>query len=674
MQVNTKGSDAMVKDSVNVGSSADQAGREKLQELRAKSGSRMGCVSGAILANHSGMPIPSDLGKLKRLTFLSLLSGGFHGKTPATLANLWNLRHLELSSTDNVGKLQSPNLSVWLKNMTRLEHLNLHRVEISRAKERDKVITSLSNLRYLRLSDCGLTGLLPSSIKNLFRLAHLDLSSNSFTGLMQLPSLGQLPALSYLDLSSNKFNGTIPSTISKLVNLKSLLLSSNSFTGTISLSFFENMTILEQLLLSHNHLTVSVASTWTPKFKKLSGLGLASCKLFKFPLFLVKQYHMFELDLSGNSIAGNIPTWIWEFPELFHLNLSSSELTGRLPLKLAAKNLGFLDLHNNSLEGAVPLPPASILYLDMSDNNFTGSIPGDITTYLQSADVFSILRNKTSGRIPDSICTTTMRVLDLAGNKLSGTIPLNFTANCSDLRVLSLGQNNLVGDMPEVGDLTKLQMLSLNGNHLQGLIESSVENCTSLQVPNLGNNHCDGSIPHWIGNLSKLQILMLNSNKFQGTIPPKIFALKQLQILDLSHNNLSGSIPTSLTGLQAMVNASQFSPVQLGYRISKDILCKNEVTLSTKYLFLEYEIILTIFKFIDLSSNNLSGRIPPDIGSLQGLKGLNLSRNNLIGKIPEKFGGMDQLESLDLSLNNLSGNIPLELQYLSYLHVFNVSL
>ncbi|GLJ08286.1 hypothetical protein SUGI_0085630 [Cryptomeria japonica] len=519
MQVNTKGSDAMVKDSVNVGSSADQAGREKLQELRAKSGSRMGCVSGAILANHSGqqslkssvsveikcpphernyllrfkaalvdnsnnlqswkgfncckwkgvgcsshsgMPIPSDLGKLKRLTFLSLLSGGFHGKTPATLANLWNLRHLELSSTDNVGKLQSPNLSVWLKNMTRLEHLNLHRVEISRAKERDKVITSLSNLRYLRLSDCGLTGLLPSSIKNLFRLAHLDLSSNSFTGLMQLPSLGQLPALSYLDLSSNKFNGTIPSTISKLVNLKSLLLSSNSFTGTISLSFFENMTILEQLLLSHNHLTVSVASTWTPKFKKLSGLGLASCKLFKFPLFLVKQYHMFELDLSGNSIAGNIPTWIWEFPELFHLNLSSSELTGRLPLKLAAKNLGFLDLHNNSLEGAVPLPPASILYLDMSDNNFTGSIPGDITTYLQSADVFSILRNKTSGRIPDSICTTTMRVLDLAGNKLSGTIPLNFTANCSDLRVLSLGQNNLVGDMPEVGDLTKLQMLSLN--------------------------------------------------------------------------------------------------------------------------------------------------------------------------------------------------------------------
>ncbi|GLJ08285.1 hypothetical protein SUGI_0085620 [Cryptomeria japonica] len=353
--------------------------------------------------------------------------------------------------------------------MKRLEHL-IHRVEISRANEWDKVITSLSNLRYLRLSDYGLTGLLPSSIKNLFRLVHLDLSSNSFTGVMP-PSLDQFPALSYLDLSSNHFNGTIPSTISRLVNLKSLLLSSNSFTGTISLSFFENMTILEQLVLSQNHSTVSIASTWTPKFKKLSDLGLASCKLFKFPLFLVKQYHMFELDLSGNSISGNIPPWIWEFPELFRLNLSSSELTGRLPLKLAAKNLGFLDLHNNSLEGALPLPPASILDLDMSDNNFTGSILVDITTYLQSAKGFAILRNKISGKIPDSICTTTMRVLDLAGNKLSGTIPLNFTANCSDLRVFSFGRNNLVGDMPEVGNLTKLQTLSLNGNHLRGPIE-----------------------------------------------------------------------------------------------------------------------------------------------------------------------------------------------------------
>ncbi|GLJ15526.1 hypothetical protein SUGI_0255010 [Cryptomeria japonica] len=411
----------------------------------------------------SGIPIPSDLGKLKRLTFLSFFSGGFQGKIPVTLANLWNLRHLELSSTDNVGKLQSPSLSIWLKNMKRLEHLTLHRVEISRAKEWEKVITSLSNLRYLRLSDCGLTGLLPSSLKNLFNVVHLDLSSNSFTGVMP-PSLGHLPALSYLDLSSNHFNGTIPSTISRLVNLKSLLLSSNSLTGSISLSFFENMTILEQLVLSHNNLTVSVPSmSWTPKFKKLSGLGLASCRLAKFPLFLLKQYHMFELDLSGNSIAGNIPPWIWEFPELFRLNLSSSELTGRLPLKLAAKNLGFLDLHNNSLEGALPLPPAGILHLDMSNNNFTGSIPGDIRTYLQLAEVFCILQNKISGRIPDSICNTNMHVLDLAGNMLSGTIPPNFTANCLDLRVLRLGENNLVGDMPDVGNLIKLQTLDLNG-------------------------------------------------------------------------------------------------------------------------------------------------------------------------------------------------------------------
>ncbi|GLJ08283.1 hypothetical protein SUGI_0085570 [Cryptomeria japonica] len=421
----------------------------------------------------SGIPIPSDIGKLKRLTFLSLFSGGFQGKIPATLANLCNLRHLELSSTDNVAKLQSPSLSVWLKSMKRLEHLTLHRVEISRAKKWNKVIASLSNLRYLRLSHCGLTGLLPSSIKNLFRLVHLDLSSNSLIGTIP-SSIGHLSALAYLDLSTNQFNGTIPSTISRLANLKSLLLSSNSLTGSLSLSFFDNMTILEQLVLSHNHLTVSISSTWIPTFKKLSSLGLASCQLAKFPSFLVGQYYMSELDLSGNSMAGNIPAWIWELPMLSRLNLSSSKLTGRLPWKLEARRLRYLDLKNNSLEGTLPLPPDGVLHLDMSDNQFTASIPADIATYLQSTRVFSISGNNISGRIPDSICTKSMLVLDLSGNMLSSIIPDNFTANCSDIKVLNLGRNKLKGHIPELGKLTKLLTLEA-AEELEGDPDAQME-------------------------------------------------------------------------------------------------------------------------------------------------------------------------------------------------------
>ncbi|WVZ14057.1 hypothetical protein V8G54_011623, partial [Vigna mungo] len=63
-------------------------------------------------------------------------------------------------------------------------------------------------------------------------------------------------------------------------------------------------------------------------------------------------------------------------------------------------------------------------------------------------------------------------------------------------------------------------------------------------------------------------------------------------------------------------------------------------------------------KSIDISSNNLSGEIPKEIGYLAGLVSLNLSRNNLRGEIPCGIGSLRSLESLDLSRNHFSGKIP----------------
>jgi len=63
-------------------------------------------------------------------------------------------------------------------------------------------------------------------------------------------------------------------------------------------------------------------------------------------------------------------------------------------------------------------------------------------------------------------------------------------------------------------------------------------------------------------------------------------------------------------------------------------------------------------KSIDLSSNNLTGEIPKEIGYLAGLVCLNLSRNYLSGEIPLEIGNLSSLESLDLSRNRISGGIP----------------
>ncbi|RHN58497.1 putative non-specific serine/threonine protein kinase [Medicago truncatula] len=76
---------------------------------------------------------------------------------------------------------------------------------------------------------------------------------------------------------------------------------------------------------------------------------------------------------------------------------------------------------------------------------------------------------------------------------------------------------------------------------------------------------------------------------------------------------------------------------------------------------------------LDLSSNNLSGSIPAEIGELREIIALNLSHNRLSGSIPESFSNLINIESLDLSNNNLSGKIPQNLNDLYSLAIFNVS-
>ena len=61
---------------------------------------------------------------------------------------------------------------------------------------------------------------------------------------------------------------------------------------------------------------------------------------------------------------------------------------------------------------------------------------------------------------------------------------------------------------------------------------------------------------------------------------------------------------------------------------------------------------------LDLSNNNLSGAIPPEIGDMSNLVSLDLSGNDLSGKIPAAVGNLVNLDSLNLADNRLSGQIP----------------
>jgi hypothetical protein len=80
-----------------------------------------------------------------------------------------------------------------------------------------------------------------------------------------------------------------------------------------------------------------------------------------------------------------------------------------------------------------------------------------------------------------------------------------------------------------------------------------------------------------------------------------------------------------------------------------------------------------ILRSIDLSSNQLTGDIPEEIGNLLALVSLNLSSNNLTGEITSKIGRLTSLDYLDLSRNHFFGPIPPSLAQIDRLSMLNLS-
>ncbi len=78
---------------------------------------------------------------------------------------------------------------------------------------------------------------------------------------------------------------------------------------------------------------------------------------------------------------------------------------------------------------------------------------------------------------------------------------------------------------------------------------------------------------------------------------------------------------------------------------------------------------LSFLEWLDLSSNDLRGRIPEALGNLRNLLDLDLSDNSLSGNIPASLGSLTNLEALYLSDNDLSGEIPVGLGYLPRMDV-----
>ena len=82
---------------------------------------------------------------------------------------------------------------------------------------------------------------------------------------------------------------------------------------------------------------------------------------------------------------------------------------------------------------------------------------------------------------------------------------------------------------------------------------------------------------------------------------------------------------------------------------------------------------LTNLRWLHLPSNQLTGEIPAVLGGLTNLEALVLSSNQLTGEIPAELGDLTNLERLELSFNQLTGEIPVELGSLTSLENLSLS-
>ncbi|KAG2669730.1 hypothetical protein I3843_14G045500 [Carya illinoinensis] len=138
----------------------------------------------------------------------------------------------------------------------------------------------------IRLSDMGLKGPFPRSIKNCSSLTGLDLSSNELSGSIPQDINNILPFVTSLDLSSNNLSGEIPVNLSNCTYLNTLKLDHNRLTGQIPLQF-SLLSRIRQFSVANNLLTGQVPTFANSSIQKdsfannpgLCGKPLDPCQL-----------------------------------------------------------------------------------------------------------------------------------------------------------------------------------------------------------------------------------------------------------------------------------------------------------------------------------------------------------------------------------------------------------
>ncbi len=373
-----------------------------------------------------------------------------------------------------------------------------------------------------------------------------------------------------------------------------------------------------------------------------------------------------EINFSGNNgLAGNIPATLGELTNMETLNLSNCQLSGNISTSLGnLSKLQTLNLSNNKFAGNIPSELGNLnelVTLNISSNTLSGSIPASLNL-MTKLKTFYASYNALENLSPGGFGSVTAFSIDrqslsrdtfrYTGTDLTISIPeicrYNFTTRDFSARntfnILIDGNSAGSVQAEANGTLTipsaffktlrNTQKVTIQQNGSgSALLTTIAYRETKIQLPSVPQSEYEALIALYNATTGSGWYNKWNvgsNNLHEGSWYGVSVENGHITALNLINNNLRGNIPLEI---------------------------KN----------------LTHLKEINLAGNYyLTGNIPAALGELSNLENLTLNSCQFTGEIPAALGNLFKLQTLILHSNKLTGNIPAEIGNLSELITLNI--